>query len=459
MSKTSGRIFTTTLLASFLLLSVAYAQTVYRNPEYATVVQKTAALTEEQNSRELALKQELNIINVTWEDTGRAQNSSLGPNISDMTIQAHLITDKGLTEPVAMPVIRTPNFADKTGDVSPNDFYLMVGNEKGEDLRPITLTEYLDNFREYLSLPKSWKGNESSLLAARDTHVLVSPQATILPVPKEGKASFNPVLFNYQSYEKNPAVLSIIATREGTSATIIDNKRDSFDRGVGQRLFFNKKGKKASFTAMRADEYQGDTEAEGVSVGDQAGLNLVLLIQVPLVHQEREIFAFNSMPAAAMGMKSMRAMESSPTLVNAVIGHSPIEGPFVEIDNLEIVRDERFPIRVTVQFYKASAGEALTPADFSTIKKELDKVYAQADYVGSLVLDGKTGRPTEHEVPFVEPQWWKQFWRVYEKESGHAQKASIEKIKSVYGKNWPRWCSSEKKLKSTLAFLWTPKKS
>ena len=59
-----------------------------------------------------------------------------------------------------------------------------------------------------------------SLLAEnRDSHVLVSAQACFLPIPPDGIAEFNPVLFNYQSYAGDPAVLTILATREGTSIT------------------------------------------------------------------------------------------------------------------------------------------------------------------------------------------------------------------------------------------------
>ena len=41
----------------------------------------------ERGADRLAGKYGLNILNVTWEDTGRYQNSSVGPNISDVTIQ------------------------------------------------------------------------------------------------------------------------------------------------------------------------------------------------------------------------------------------------------------------------------------------------------------------------------------------------------------------------------------
>ena len=66
-----------------------------------------------------------------------------------------------------------------------------------------------------------------TLLARRDSHVLVSARAAFLPIRKDGKATFWPVIFNYQSYEKHPAVLTIMVTREGTSMTVIDNARDT----------------------------------------------------------------------------------------------------------------------------------------------------------------------------------------------------------------------------------------
>src|SRR5262249_35393919 len=163
-----------------------------------------------------------------------------------------------------------------------------VGNERGKALSVIGLRAYLRDFRRYLTDPSSWAGSETSLLAPRETEVLVSAQACFLPVPPSGKAEFNPVLFNYQSYAKSPAVLAIVATREGTSATIIDNQRDGFGAGGawGQRLFFNQNGGRASFTGTRLAEFLevgGDaTDRVDTSTKSTTGLSSVLLIQVPL---------------------------------------------------------------------------------------------------------------------------------------------------------------------------------
>jgi hypothetical protein len=43
----------------------------------------------------------------------------------------------------------------------------------------------------------------------------------------------------------------------------------------------------------------------------------------------------------------------------SVIGRGKVEGPFTEIDGLEIERDERYPVRVTVQFFKATSNGAV----------------------------------------------------------------------------------------------------
>ena len=93
--------------------------------------------------------------------------------------------------------------------------------------------------------------------------MLVSAQACFLPVPNQGSAEFNPVLFNYQSAKDDPAVLTILASREGTSVTVIDNQRDGFQtRGVwGQRLFFNQNGERASFTGQRLSDFSASGSA------------------------------------------------------------------------------------------------------------------------------------------------------------------------------------------------------
>jgi hypothetical protein len=387
---------------------------------YRQVIERTQAMVHDPIARQLAESFDLNVLNVTWEDTGRFYGSSVGPNISDMTIQVQQ------QDPVSrqyqlhlMPVIRHPNFEDISADIPLESFFLQVGNENGEDLRRVALSEVLGDLRSYLSTPDSWSGRGRSLLAPqRDSHVLVSAQACFLPIPQEGLATFNPVLFNYQSRPGDPAVLTILATREGTSVTVIDNQRDGFEAGQtwGQRLFFNKNGERASFTGQRLSDFQA-VENPGrpreVVQDDTEGLNMVLLIQVPL--KQRAPMRQSSLDSTMAPMAAAPAMEANrgPSDVEAaVIGHGAVEGPFTEIDNLAIERDPDYPIRVTVQFYKATSNGVVSEADMAEVREQIDRVYAEADYVGSLVVDGPSDRPTEHDGPKDEPaDWWQRFWK------------------------------------------------
>ena len=417
--------------------------------DYAEVIAKTTAMVRDDAVQGLAQKNGLQVLDVTWEDTARFDNSGVGPNISDMTIQVqHKIAGSDEYELSCMPVIRYPNFSDLSGDISPDEFFLLVGNEKEQPLEKITLRELLQNIRAYLTDSSSWKGDRTSLLAdEHDSHVLVSAQACFLPIPKDGIAEFNPVLFNYQSRAGDPAVLTILATREGTSVTVIDNERDGFEAGGtwGQRLFFNQNGERAGLTGQRksdflaeeSDEASGES-AESPSSDDRDGLNLVLLIQVPLKQKEPmrcdEPVAFDG--AGDTGVMYCYSAEPSD-VEEAVIGHGEVEGPFTEIDGLEIDRDDQYPIRVTVQFYKATSNGVVSEQDMDDIAEQINKVYKQADYVGSLVVEGPTGRPTEYHGMHVEPpQWWDSFWKRHCENTGQTREQTIEMLRKLLGENW-----------------------
>jgi hypothetical protein len=420
-----GQVATAAVLEQEPLLATQSTEiTILEDPEYVQAIENTAGMVWNEQAIALASKYGLNILNVTWEDTGRYQNSSVGPNISDVTIQVqHQDPNTRQSTLTLMPVIRFPNFSDKTADIPLDKFYLLVGNEDGTGLHKVTLEEYLGNFRKYLSAPGSWSGRENSLLASRDSHVLVSAQAAFLPVPKEGSAEFNPVIFNYQSYQGDPAVLTIVATREGTSATVIDNVRDGFSSGFswGQRLFFNQDGERASFTGERLSDFRTSEQPSGDTpqAAGEVGLNMVLIIQVPL--KQKFPMEFEMMPveeAADMAFAAPMVKLESDVEV-AVIGHGEVEGPFTEVDSLDIERDPRFPVRVTVQFYKATSNGIVSEGDMAEIANQIERVYAEADYVGSLVVDGDTSRPTEYDGPKQQPaDWWDVFWKRFEDNTG-----------------------------------------
>lgn len=414
------------------------------DPGHAEAITRTAQMVHSGDARSLARKHALHVLDLTWEDTGRYKGSCVGPNISDMTIQVAHTERGGDRRITCMPVIRHPNFSDKTADVSIDDVFVRVGNERGQPLTRVSLREYLRDLRAHLTDPTSWTGKERSLLAPREKDVLVSAQACFLPVPNSGKAEFNPVLFNYQSYAGAPAVLAIVATREGTSATIIDNQRDGFGAGAawGQRLFFNQHGERASFTGTRMTEFAlaGGDDTDRVDSVDAAkanGLSCVMLIQVPLVQPERKLRA--AMPMCSMSLAGAApAAEGCCELDEAVIGHGEVEGPFTEIDRLPIKRDARFPIRVTVQFYKATATGVVSASEMKAIAEQIENVYANAKAIGSLVTEPDRGRSTEWDDEGqgkAQPKdWWERFWRTQEEATGKSRDELMSQLERLLGR-------------------------
>ena len=134
-------------------------------------------------------------------------------------------------------------------------------------------------------------------------------------------------------------------------------------------------------------------------------------------------------PMAEEGLVFMAAPQAAAKsdVEAAVIGHGPAEGPFTEIDGLDIERDERYPVRVTVQFYKATSNGIVSEADVQSIADQIQRVYKEADYVGSLVVEGETGRPTEYEGPKEEPPgWWDAFWKRFEGNTGMTRQQAYE---------------------------------
>ena len=137
----------------------------------------------------------------------------------------------GERQTMLMPVLRHDNFTDTTADVKLDRIFVPVGNQKGGALTTISLRQLLANPGRYLSLPRAGRIAHGSLLAERDSHALVSAQHAFLPVPRAGKVKFWPVIFNYQSSAQNPAVLTILVTRQGTSVTVIDSERGMVSSG------------------------------------------------------------------------------------------------------------------------------------------------------------------------------------------------------------------------------------
>jgi hypothetical protein len=119
--------------------------------------------------------------------------------------------------------------------------------------------------------------------------------------------------------------------------------------------------------------------------------------------------AFESAAPSAAPMAKMAAPESDMEV--AVLGHGELQGPFTELADLTIERDPRFPVRVTVQFYQATASGKVGGAEMEKLASVIEKVYAKGDWVGSLVVPSPEDRrrPTNWDGVSKPPphlSWW-----------------------------------------------------
>jgi len=392
-----------TTLGVLLISSNASAQRGSDNEAFESALRLVTNMPTNTSLRSRASERGLDVLNVLWEDTARSGGSAYGPNISDVTLQV-LSGEGDDRQAHLLPVLRFPNFTDRTADLRMEDFWIRVGNEiDGEELRAVPLYDVLSDLGAYLSNPPD--SPTINLTAERDTHVLVSAQHVFLPVPQAGEATFTPVIFNYQSAPSHPAVLTLLVTREGTSVTVIENRyeeRSSY--GGGQQLFYNAAGERAPFTAERLSDVRERITTGQAREADAGaldpGADVLLFIQVPLVHANQgflegldgiDMFSddYEMMPMAA-------EMETPSDVEQAVLGHGETEGPFVELNGLTIERDDRFPIRVTVQFYRATSNGVVSDDDLDDVRAQIEQVYEQGDYVGSLVVpEGERVRPTD----------------------------------------------------------------
>ena len=121
-------------------------------------------------------------------------------------------------------------------------------NINSPQLKTVSLKEYLSDVSKYMThnpLKNNKNGKTINLLKSnnKETHVIMSAQACMLPIEKNKQTHFNVALYSYQTTQTNPTLLAIVATSKGTSMQVV-TKRD-------QCLLFNNNGIKANFIAQR----------------------------------------------------------------------------------------------------------------------------------------------------------------------------------------------------------------
>lgn len=325
---------------------------------------------------------------IAWEDTGRSKNSCLGPNISDMSLLARGTSESRYeSADVLMPVIRRPNFSDVTDDVPIDAFKV---NYKGS---LVTLEQLLKDLGVY---------------DKRDSVVLTSSQCCVLPVESGKKTQFTVQLCNYQSSRSEPAVLTILASKNGTSVQVLDS--------ANTQLFFDDHGTARWFSAERLEDVRIRQNAVKAKVDSFKEMtneekldNSLMMIQVPLFVQktrrsyqcmgsseecDEEMCAWeDTEESCSLGRKQFRGMDM------AQLGLGDSEGPYCGIRGVTLKRDANFPVRCTFQYYRVTDSGTIDEKDIIDIKEQLDQSHKIAVGHGSLVLNTASGRVTEPVLP------------------------------------------------------------
>jgi hypothetical protein len=355
------------------------------------------------NLKSLAHSYGVDVMRVSWEDTSRSKNSSCGLNITDMTLSC---------EGTNMPVIRKPNFADVTCDQPIEKFMVTVGNEvEGGTLTQIPLKEYLENIQKYTGNP-----NIAKMYCDRDTQILTSAQACILPL-QDGEVEFCVQIYNYQSNRSNdPAVLVIMTSSQGTSCQVVYGET---------QVYFNDAGVARNMLAKRLtdDRKSRGVSLEGPMTTDEKNRNALFIYQIPLLQRQKssqnssykceESSSEESVGCAGGAFddewddceyecENTKSKYKKQSVVRgfekAVLSKGREMGRFTGTNSLILFRDTRYPIRCTYQSYNVTDSSTVTEAQIKEISEAINAVYTKSDASGSLVVGGKTDRKTESDM-------------------------------------------------------------
>nr|WP_320133056.1 hypothetical protein [uncultured Holophaga sp.] len=337
----------------------------------------------------LMARHQFHPVKISWEDIGRSANSCWGDRISDVGIWVREVEDDPDSARLALSIRRDGNFRDKVLVVPAER--IKVHSRQGGRTVEKTLPQRLAELG--LASP------------VRDQNVIVSNQFAIVPVPGRGmegtwkpgvppRAAFTFSIFPYGS--TNYVITDVI---EGSAEAVVGP-------GGHQLLYADLKGRKAPFTASRAEErldllrMERDLKAKGMDVDVQR----YYLIQVPL---RRDAGAQAShmgappmdrghaggmvatpCPAPSMALekapKMAESCERSRGLDRVAIGHGEAEGDYFGGSGFRGARADE-PIRVTVVYFVTPRGP-VTEADMQTFTRAFGEWDSKAIWGGSFVV-------------------------------------------------------------------------
>ena len=353
---------------------------------------ETTGLWDRPDFMELMDRNRFHPVKISWEDIGRDENSAWGDRISDVGIWVRRDEADPASARLALSVRRDSNFRDKV---------LMVPADRIKihtKVRGTVVERTLPQRLQELGLASR----------NRDRNVIVSNQFAIVPVPSRdmrgGREGVPPrAAFTFSIYPYGSTNVVITDVIEGSHEAVVGP-------GGHQLLFANVDGRKAPFTASRAEDRQDllqmerDLKAKGMDVDVQR----YYLIQIPLRRDVPGIRLSSmgtppmprlhpyptcveeAMPAPAPGIyyKSKPAQKGEASLGasgldRVAIGHGEAEGAYFAGSGCRGARAEE-PIRVTVVYFVTPVGR-ITDKDMDTFARAFASWDSKAIWGGSFV--------------------------------------------------------------------------
>ncbi len=374
-------------------------------PSNVSLVSSVANISRNREIVAQAKRHGLDVNEISWEDTARSKMSSIGPNILDMSLRVVDSLSRSSYSDALLPMIRYPNFSDKTCDIPIENFLVTVGNEsKDSVLRRIPLKEYLETIGLYVQTNDT-KDTIIGSLYHEDIHILTSAQYCILPL-SSNTVEFNVGVYSYQSTHDEPAVLVLVCSQKGTSACLLYEETS--------KLYFNNAGSAANYVAERLKDERKrlGKKTEGKMSTDEQERNALFIFQIPLKVSERQYKCYaecnfneesceEEADCSDDGEVNLSCHE--PTEIqscslkgvdHAMLSVGATHSVFPVI-NRKIERDTRFPIRCTVQKYLVTDSQEITESMWTEISEGINRIYSKSVSIGSLVTQVATGRTTE----------------------------------------------------------------
>jgi len=166
----------------------------------------------------------------------------------------------------------------------------------------------------------------------------------------------------------------------GTSAEVVE--KNTYNGG--QQLYFNKSGKKTPFS-VRFDD-NADNDGKTIDFPPE----MVMIIQIPLRQLASQHYSTRNYDYWSNDNRSTENFSGR--------GHDECHG-------LAIERDDRYPIRITLQFLKATTSGWLT----DDVAKSMSQRFRTSKKQGYVFIHNALGQPDSQKVP----SWWARFWSTY----------------------------------------------